>query len=137
MIKNYLKISIRNLKKQKLYSTINILGLAIGFTCTILILLWVQDELSYDRFNPNANNLYRVNWDFKWNGDEGVGPGTPPPLAAKLVSDIPEVAAATRLRPMLKTVVRYGDKFFNEDGIVSADSNFLELFPISDVVGQS
>lgn len=135
MIKNYLKISIRNLKKQKLYSTINILGLAIGFTCTILILLWVQDELSYDRFNPNANNLYRVNWDFKWNGDEGVGPGTPPPLAAKLVSDIPEVAAATRLRPMLKTVVRYGDKFFNEDGIVSADSNFLELFPFQMLSG--
>ena len=129
MLKSYLKIALRNLKRQKLYSSINILGLATGFTCAILILLWVQDELSYDRFNPNASVLYRVNWDYKENGDEGVGPGTPPPLAAKLVSDIPGIAAATRLRPMLKTVVRYGDKFFNENGIVSADSNFLKLFP--------
>ncbi|MDR3625841.1 MAG: ABC transporter permease [Ignavibacteriaceae bacterium] len=135
MLKSYFKIAFRNISRNKLYSTINIVGLAIGFTCTILILLWVQDELSYDRFNPNASNLYRVNWDFKWNGDEGRGPGTPPPLGTKLVSDIPEVNAATRLRPMLKTVVRYDDKYFNEDGIVSADSNFLELFPFQMLSG--
>ena len=90
MLKNHLKIALRNILKNRLFSLINIVGLAIGIASTILILLWVQDELSYDRFNPNANMLYRANWDFKWNGDEGVGPGTPPPFAAKLVSDIPK-----------------------------------------------
>jgi putative ABC transport system permease protein len=135
MFKNYLKIALRNIVKNKLYSFINIGGLAIGLTCTILILLWVQDELSYDKFNTNADVLYRVNWDFNWNGNEGIGPGTPPPLAAKLVTDIPEITDAVRLRPMLKTVVRYKDKFFNEDGILSVDSNFFALFPFPLISG--
>ncbi len=129
MLKNYLKIAIRNISKNKLYSFINIAGLAIGMASAILILFWVQDEMSYDRFNPKADVLYRVKWDFKFNGTEGVGPGTPPPLAGKLMTDIPEVEAATRLRPMLRTVVRRDEKSFDEDGIVAADSNFLELFP--------
>ena len=135
MLKNYCKMAVRNMLKNKLYSFINILGLSIGIASTLLILRWVQDELSYDRFNSKADVLYRVNWDFNWNGNEGVGPGTPPPLAAKLVSDIPEVAAATRIRPMLKTVVRYGSTIFNDDGIVAADSNFLQLFTFSMVDG--
>lgn len=63
MVRNYLKTAVRNLSKNKLYSFINIAGLAIGIACTVLILLWVLDEWSYDRFNPNANVLYRVNWD--------------------------------------------------------------------------
>ena len=128
MIKNFVKIALRNISKNKLYAFINIAGLAIGMASAILILFWVQDELSYDSFNVRANQLYRVNWDFKWNGTEGVGPGTPPPLAGKMLSDVPEVVAATRLRPMLRTVVREGDRFFDEEGIVAADSNFLELF---------
>lgn len=135
MIKNYLKIAVRNISKNRLYSFINIAGLAIGMASAILILFWVQDELSYDRFDLKANELYRVNWDFKWNGTEGVGPGTPPPLAGKLVSDIPEVTAATRLRPMLRTVVRQGESFYDENGIVAADSNFLALFTFPMVSG--
>ncbi|MCG6912750.1 ABC transporter permease, partial [bacterium BMS3Abin03] len=60
MFTNYIKVAIRNLKKYKGYSFINILGLSVGMACTILILLWVQDELSYDRFLPDSDRLYRV-----------------------------------------------------------------------------
>ena len=98
MFMNHLKVAIRNLLKQRMYSLINIGGLATGLACTIMILLWVFDETGYDRFHAHARDLYRVNWDFKFQGNEGVGPGTPPPLAAVLADNLPEVQAATRLR---------------------------------------
>ena len=63
MLKNYLKIAIRNISKNKLYSFINIAGLAIGMACFILIMLWVQDELSYERYNKNADRICSVIWD--------------------------------------------------------------------------
>ncbi len=66
MIKNYIKIALRNIKRHKGYSLINIAGLAIGIACCILILLWVQDELSYDRFHENAGDIYRVIQDINF-----------------------------------------------------------------------
>ncbi|HTY36625.1 MAG TPA: ABC transporter permease, partial [Bacteroidota bacterium] len=128
MFSNYLKVAVRNLLKHKLYTLINVGGLSVGLACAILISLWVGDELSFDRFHKNVENLYRVNWDFKWAGNEGVGPGTPPPLAATLASNIPDVAAATRLRHMPSATIRCGDRFFSEQGILAADSNFFDLF---------
>ena len=128
MFKNYLKIAFRNLSKNKLYSFINIAGLAIGMACAILIFKWVQNELGYDRFIKNADSVYRLNWEYRWNGNEGVGPTTPPPLAAKLVEEVPEVVAAVRVYAVAPMVVRYGDKFFNEDRIFGADSSFFDLF---------
>ena len=95
MIKNYLKIALRNISKNELYAFINMAGLAIGMASAILILFGFRMSFSYDRFNSRADELYRLNWDFKWNGTEGVGPGTPPPLAGKMLSDVPEVVAAT------------------------------------------
>lgn len=137
MFKNYLKIAVRNLIKNKLFSFINIGGLAIGLACTILIMLWVRDELSFDHFHKNAATLYRVNWDFKWNNNEGVGPGTPPPLAATLVNEIPEVKAVTRVFPVSKMIVRYENKFFSEDQIRGVDANFLEIFDFELLSGDS
>ncbi len=128
MFGHYVKIAIRNFARQRMYSFINVGGLAIGLACTILILLWVRDELSFDRFHRNAGSLYRLNWDYKWNGNEGIGPGTPAPLAAALVRNIPEVEATTRAYPVFRQVVRYRDRFFNESGILAADSNFFEIF---------
>ncbi|MGA7722886.1 MAG: ABC transporter permease [Ignavibacteriaceae bacterium] len=128
MLKTYFKISLRNLLKNKLFSSITIAGLAIGMACSILILRWVQDELSYDKFFRNSDSIYRINWEYKWNGEEGIAPITPPPLAAKFVSEIPEVTATTRIFPVQPMVVRYNDKFFNEDKIFGADSNFFDIF---------
>lgn len=128
MFHNYLKIAVRNFVKHKLYSFINICGLAIGLACALFILLWVRDEISFDGFYKNADDIYRVNWDFKWNNNEGIGPGTPPPLAATLVNEIPEVVAATRVFPVSKMIVMYEDKFFNEPLIRGVDANFFEIF---------
>jgi putative ABC transport system permease protein len=128
MLKNYLKIAVRNFVKHKLYSFINICGLAIGLACALFIMLWVRDEISFDRFHKNADTIYRMNWDFKFNNNEGIGPGTPPPLAAMLAREVPGIAAATRLRNIASTVVRSEDQFFAESGIVAADSNLFDLF---------
>lgn len=128
MFKNYFKIALRNLVKHKIYSIINISGLALGLACSILILLWVWDELSYDNFFNDAEQIYRVNWDFKWNENEGVGPGTPPPLAAAVKNEIPGVEATTRIYPVSRMAVRYENKFFNEDKIFAADSNLFNFF---------
>jgi len=136
MFSNYLKIALRNLVRHKLYSFINIGGLALGLACATLIFLWVRDEWSYDRFHANADSIYRVNWDFKGeDGVEGVGPGTPPPLAATLTSSIADVKAATRLRPMPSATVRSRESYFNEDGVLAADSNFFDIFSFSLVSG--
>ena len=128
MFKNYLKIAIRNLAKNRLYSFINIAGLAIGMACVILIFKWLQNEQGYDTFIRDAGSVYRLNWEYRWNGSEGVGPTSPPPLAAKLVDEVPEVAAATRVYSASPMVVRYGDKYFNENRIFGADSNFFNIF---------
>jgi putative ABC transport system permease protein len=137
MLKNYLKITVRNLIKNKMFSFINIGGLATGLACAILIMLWVRDELSFDRFHKNADVIYRMNWDFKFNNNEGIGPGTPPPLAATLVNELPEVVAATRVFPVSKMIVRYENKFFNEPLIRGVDANFLQIFDFELVSGNS
>lgn len=115
MFENYLKTAVRNLLKHKLYSFINIVGLALGLASTILIFLWAHDELNYDSYHKNADKIYRINWDFNWNGNEGIGSGTPPPLAEAISREIPEVEEATRVRTVSKMVVRYGEHAFNED----------------------
>ena len=137
MLKNYLKIALRNLVKHKGYSAINISGLALGLACSILILLWVADELSYDSLVKDSDQIYRLNWDFKWNENEGVSPGTPPPLATAIKNEIPGVAVTTRIYTVPRMTVRYENKFFNEDKIFSADSNFFNFFNYKFLDGNS
>jgi putative ABC transport system permease protein len=128
VLKNYAKVAVRNIFKHRLYSFINIGGLAVGVACTLLIFLWVRDETGFDRFHRNADSLYRLNWDFKWRGNEGLGPGTPPPLGAALAKNIPEVESATRVYPVSRMIVRREDKFFSEGRIFGVDPSFFDLF---------
>ena len=93
MFKNYFKIAFRNIIRKKVFSSINIFGLAIGMACTILILLWVQNELSYDDFHKNGDNIYRVLYD-RSDGIWGTSPGL---LAPEAKSVIPEVVDAARI----------------------------------------
>ncbi len=90
MLQNYLKIALRNLLRHKAFSFINILGLALGMTCSILIMLWVQDELSFDRFHKNGPHLYRIMSNLNW-GEIQTGENTPQPLAEALRKEIPEI----------------------------------------------
>ena len=93
MFKNYLKIAFRNIIRHKAYSTINILGLAIGMACSILILLWVQNELSYDRFHVNADEVYRITC----NAGEFKAAVNPAGMPAGLKAQIPAVKNFVRL----------------------------------------
>ncbi|PIQ21624.1 MAG: hypothetical protein COW65_07970 [Cytophagales bacterium CG18_big_fil_WC_8_21_14_2_50_42_9] len=120
---SYFKIAWRNLFRQKAFSFINILGLAIGLACSILILLWVQDELSYDRFHAQADNLYRLTCT---TPDIKAAVSTAP-MAAALKAQLPEVKNAVRLSSSTN-VFSVGTRKFAEKRVFFADSTFLELF---------
>jgi len=125
MFKNYLKIAIRNISRHKTFSLINISGLAIGLACTILILLWVQDELSYDSFHKNADHIY-----FLARGDsEKIGPFTSKLLAPALKAELPEVINAANYTaiPDLKFLVKSRKHTF-EESISLTDQPFFEVF---------
>jgi putative ABC transport system permease protein len=129
MLKNYVKIAIRNIKKHKGYSFINISGLAVGMACCILILLWVKDELSYDQFHENADRIYRVTeHQYNSSGDYFPVAVTPWPLAEALKNDFPEIAESARLRILSGLLVSYKDKRIYEKDLVAADPSFLKVF---------
>lgn len=132
MFKNYFKIAVRNMAKYKSYSFINIIGLAIGMACFMMIMLWVQDELSYDKFHENADNLYRLMW--KVNGDEKYTFSTPAPLADVLEDECPEIANSTRLTRTRDLLFKYQEKQFEEKAAF-VDSRFPELFTFPFLLG--
>src|SRR5215218_5586656 len=114
MIKNYFKIALRNLMRHKAYSLINISGLAIGMASSILILLWVQNELSYDRFHANAPRLYRITanaGDFK----VAINPAGMP---AGLKQEIPAIKSYVRLKTLETRLFQTGDRKFEEKGLL-------------------
>ncbi len=129
MFKNYLKTALRNLARHKGYSLINIVGFAIGIACCILILLWVQDELSFDRFHVNLDELYRVVEEQHYS-DGTVFPiaRTPYPAGRAFVEEYPEIVEFTHFSPYGRTLIEYGEKSFYERGIVFADPSFLKMF---------
>lgn len=123
MIKNYFKTAFRNLIRHKLFSGLNIFGLATGMACSILIFLWVQDELSFDKFNHNADRILRVT-DKASDQEYAI---VPPSLAYAMKTQIPAIQNATRVKPIQK-MITIGTKKFDEQNIFYADSNFLQLF---------
>ncbi len=124
MFKNYLKIALRNIRRHKGYSFINIAGLAIGMAACILILLWIQDELSYDRFHKNSVHLYRIFTEFTYANENWAV--TPIPLAPVLKEDFPEIVDAVRYRPY-STSIEKDERKFNEKGAY-VDPSFLTTF---------
>ncbi|MGD8779741.1 MAG: ABC transporter permease [Ignavibacteria bacterium] len=129
MFQNYLKIAIRSIKKHKAFSAINILGLAIGMASCFLILLWVQDELSYDKFHKNADNLFILTI---FNG-EFTAAASPWALVSTLKKDFPEFLKGTRYVEGTRNV-RYNEKKFYEK-IALADEDFLEMFSFKFIKG--
>jgi len=136
MFKNYLKIALRNLKRHKGYSFINIFGLAVGMACAILILLWIQDELSYDRFHENANDIYRVveKWRYS-SGEMDYNRVTPGPLAPVLKADYPEIILSTRFFGAFeKWQLTYDKKSYLSPG-AAVDNDFFSIFTFPFVKG--
>lgn len=138
MFKNYFKVAIRNIQRHKAFSFINITGLAIGMACCILIMLWVQDELSYDKFHENEDTLYRmIVQDLDAKGDLG-GSTIPYALAPILKSEYPEIANFTRYQDLswlLNCSFTYQEKKFYEPDFFLADPAFFEMFSFSFIKG--
>ncbi|MBE7178178.1 MAG: ABC transporter permease, partial [Mucilaginibacter polytrichastri] len=130
MFSNYIKIAWRNLLRNTLFSVINISGLALGIATCLLIMLYVQNERSYDRFNENADRIYRVTFRGKMNGGEIREANVMPPVAQTLKRDFPEVEQATRIRPYGTPQVQFGDKVFKEDNFALADANIFSVFTL-------
>ena len=132
MLKNYFKISIRNLKKHTVYTVINVFGLALGMACCIAIGLFVRDEMRYDRFIDAADRIYRVALDVSFQGQPMQTAFTARPLGPTLKTDVPEVEQTTRLwhDPSGSMIVRYQDQRFAEDGVFFGDSTFFDVFAL-------
>ena len=131
MFRNYLTVGIRNLLRHKGYSTINVLGLAIGIACCILILLYVQDELSYDRYHEKSDRIYRLVESATVAGRPIEAAVTPPPWAPVMAEEFPEIEQITRLKPPgSRWLIRYEENRFYERYFVFADSSVFDIFTI-------
>ncbi|MEO5890552.1 MAG: ABC transporter permease [Ferruginibacter sp.] len=133
MIKNYLKIAVRNLLKYRFTSFINLFGLSIGFTCCLLIFIFITNELSFDKYNQHADRIYRVTRRFNSpDGKQMLNLGTvAPPFAPLLQNDFPDIEKITRLFPNRNTPIRYEDKVFNEENTFFADENLFSVFDVA------
>ncbi len=126
MLSNYFKVALRNLLRQKGFSFINIFGLALGISCTALIGMWVNDELSYDRFNKDYGRMYRITATLPEMKVHAAV--TPAPLGPALQAELPEVKESVRLSNFNGDLVQVGDIKFEEKKILYADSNFFKMF---------
>jgi putative ABC transport system permease protein len=130
MFNNYIKIAFRNLLRQKIYSLINITGLAIGMACCILILLYVQNEMSYDRYHRKADRIYRVERKGIYEGKQYQVPVTPPPMGPTLMNDFPEIENVVRIMATNQIVCDYNKNYADQD-MLYADNSFFQVFDFS------
>ena len=137
MLINYLKVALRNILRHQTQSFINIFGLALGMTCCFLMLMWVVDELSWDRFHTNASTLYRVEQDQPTPQGAFHVNLTPYPMGPALLAELPEVQNAARVAYPGVLLVRAGEKVFYESNAATVDPSYLEMFSFPLVRGDS
>ncbi len=130
MIRNYFRVAIRNITRHKVFTFLNIAGLAIGISASLLILLWVQDELSYDKFNKKAGNIYRVEEDQFYSGERYHVTVTPQPSGPVWKEKIPEIVEQARINRLPRILFRNEDKVFFESAIVASDSGLFNMFTL-------
>ncbi|MDB5087999.1 MAG: FtsX-like permease family protein [Mucilaginibacter sp.] len=140
MIRNYIKTSYRSLLKNKGFTILNILGLSIGLATCLLIVFYVMDEQSYDRYNTKADRVYRVNVDVKFNGNANSYAAVPAPMAAALKSELPEVEDAMRFHQAAftqtgKYYIKKGNVNILENKVVYADARLFKLFTLPVIDG--
>jgi putative ABC transport system permease protein len=131
MLRNYLKVAARQMKRHKVYAAINITGLAVGMACTLLLVLWVREELSYDTFHESRKDIYRL----VVRGKDFGAVRSPAPFAPAIEAEIPEVREAVRWVPNPRFVLKYGERAFYEDHGISADPSFLKVFTFPLLLG--
>jgi len=134
MIRNYLVTALRNFRKHKAYSAINVLGLALGLACCFFILLWVQDELSYDRFHDEGDQIYRVMRHARFGGELGTTASIPKPLDDVLDEEYPEITHSILMSWDINMVITQGDQAFRASGRYFGP-DFFTVFTFPLVVG--
>jgi len=138
MLRNYLKIAIRNLWKNKTFSFINIAGLAIGLSCFLLIALYVLDELSFDKYNANADRIYRINSDIRFGGADLHMPVSSDMMGPVLKKDYPQIEQYTRLYTFNgDKLVKKGNDYISEGHVAHADSTFFDVFTFPAIEGDT
>lgn len=138
MIKNYFKIAWRNLVKNKTFTVINIIGLATGLACFILIALYVADELSYDRHHVKADRIYRVNSDLRIGGTDLRLATCSDPMGQTLKNDYPQVEAFTRFyNSSGSKLIKQGNQFISESRVAHADSTLFDVFTLPVIAGEA
>ena len=136
MIKNLLLVALRNFKRDKSYSLLNILGLTIGITFSLFLIFYIKDELSYDRYNEKASRIYRINAHIKEaDKDTMRWAVTPFPMAPALANDYPEVEEAVRFINNGKVMYKNGDLRIYEDKVFVVDSNLFRVFTYKFLAG--
>jgi putative ABC transport system permease protein len=135
MIKNLIKTAFRNLLKNKGFTAINVLGLALGFATCLLIVFYVFDELSYDRYNTNADRIYRINNDIKFGGNVNSYAVSPAPLAGALKNDFPEIEQVVRFRTRGVFQVKKGNQNIQEYAMVYVDPSVFSVFTLPMISG--
>src|SRR5690349_9913806 len=132
MIRNYFLIAIRNIIRDKVFSAINIVGLAVGITCFLALFLFVQDELTFDQtqsaFDPSQ--IYRVYSKMVINGSEDTNAKTAQILGPILQQNYPEVKSFTRIGYFGPRAFKYNDKPFRSGSIYAVDSTFFKIYPL-------
>src|SRR4030043_561453 len=135
MFNNLFKYTIRSFKRQRSYIIINILGLARGIACSLLIALYVINETGYDKFNLKKDRIFRIVLNGKIGGQEIVGAYTCAPIGPTMAREFPEVETFIRMQNWGPMVVEYKDQTFTDDDIVAADSTFFDFFSIPLIKG--
>ena len=128
MLKNYLKVALRNILKTKVFSLINITGLAIGMAATLMILMYVANELSYENFHQKHKQIYRVSVEFGEKGKTMKFAGAMPALGPALTAEVPDVLNAVRFYRDEHAVMEYGQKEFSESNVFFADPSVFDVF---------
>jgi putative ABC transport system permease protein len=135
MFRNYLKTAFRSLRKSKGFTAINIIGLSSGLAVCLLIVLYVTDELGYDRYNVNADRIYRLDADIFYNNTGYLGADGPKPLASVLIHDNPQFEQFVRLSYAGDVMIRKGNNYVQEHHYVFADSTFFKVFTVRMLAG--
>src|SRR5689334_875171 len=135
MLKNYFKTAIRNLIKNKFYSSLNIIGLSIGLATCLLIFLYVINELSFDKYNINEDRIYRVNNEVRFGDNYFDLACTPALLGTTMVSEFPQVETYTRIRWYGSFRVRKGNENIKEDRVGYGDSTLFDVFTLPMLAG--
>ena len=135
MIKNFFSIAFRNISRHKGFTFINVSGLAVGLAASLLIILWIQDELSFEKFNLKGASIYRVEEDQSYSGENYHVTVTPYPSGPVWQEKIPEIVEQTRIDRLPRILFRKDDKVFYESSVVAVDSGFFKMFTLPLLLG--